>query len=350
MPCISTEAACLCGVLPCWPPPPPLFSSESEKLEKDEDEARNRTAFSDMGTPELRVLMMGLGGNLGNMDGRAVVIINAQGIVQVANNGCEPMFGFTKAELRGKNVALLIPEPTASLHQGYLRAYITTGRERMMNRTTYQLALHRLGHLVPIYATLAKVSGVGEDTVIMGVIERVVPDEGCATLWVGLQGDVMSCDTIVTDWLAYAHADLAGTPMLNLVVSGAGELERALQSARASVLLAEYNHHKKDVVRMAKAEALLPTSKSVGGAARTRSALPLPQVPTVFPQGCEGEEEEEGEVQPRHAAANHLLWGPSKAINQLLDLAQDAGQTEWVVPNVVVAHKYGVSVFVRVYV
>lgn len=294
-----------------------------------EEETRNRDAFTDMGTPELRVLMMGMGGNLGNADGRGVVIINAQGVVQMANDGCEDIFGYTKIELRGKNVSLLVPQPTASMHQGYLRAYITTGRTRMMGRTTYQLGQHKERHLVPVYATITRVSGLGEDTVIMGIIEEVLPEEGTATVWVSLEGGIMSCDRAATDWLAFTHQDLAGTPFVNLVARGAGLVHEALEGAKASVLLKEYNHHKMDAARMANAHVLTQnTSVALTQAMVTKSRRNSSMVSME---------------DSLPSAADTLLSGPSRAITKLFEMAQDDRQTEWSGGRVLLAHKFAVG-------
>jgi hypothetical protein len=37
------------------------------------------------------------------------------------------LFGYTKAELRGKNMNILLPSPISENHKGYIRSYISTG-------------------------------------------------------------------------------------------------------------------------------------------------------------------------------------------------------------------------------
>lgn len=52
-------------------------------------------------------------------DGRGIVIINAQGIVQMTNQAVHDIFGFGKTEMRGKNVSMLMPPELASVHNTY---------------------------------------------------------------------------------------------------------------------------------------------------------------------------------------------------------------------------------------
>jgi PAS domain S-box-containing protein len=39
------------------------------------------------------------------------------------------MFGYTKREIVGKSLSVIVPEPMGSQHDAYMRAYIETGKE-----------------------------------------------------------------------------------------------------------------------------------------------------------------------------------------------------------------------------
>jgi PAS domain S-box-containing protein len=49
----------------------------------------------------------------------AIVIVGANGIIQLVNNQCENIFGYNKNELEGCNVDLLLPERFRIIHPGY---------------------------------------------------------------------------------------------------------------------------------------------------------------------------------------------------------------------------------------
>lgn len=60
----------------------------------------------------------------------ALVHADAQGLIQVWNQGAERIFGFTAAEAIGQSLDLIIPEPLRARHwQGY-RTTMQTGESR----------------------------------------------------------------------------------------------------------------------------------------------------------------------------------------------------------------------------
>jgi PAS domain S-box-containing protein len=54
--------------------------------------------------------------------------LNRLGCIDSANPVALAMFGYNKRDLLGKNIAMLVPPPMNARHDGYLRAYLDSGR------------------------------------------------------------------------------------------------------------------------------------------------------------------------------------------------------------------------------
>ncbi len=61
-----------------------------------------------------------------------LITIDERGTIQSVNLAAQRMFGYTAAELTGRNVNELMPAPYAAEHDGYLARYLATGERRVI--------------------------------------------------------------------------------------------------------------------------------------------------------------------------------------------------------------------------
>lgn len=85
-----------------------------------------------------------------------IITINASGVIQSASDSVLRVFGWSPAELIGRNVSVLMPEPHRSFHDGYLARYAATGRTRILNRPRRLDAVRRDGTRFPVELSVSR--------------------------------------------------------------------------------------------------------------------------------------------------------------------------------------------------
>ncbi len=93
----------------------------------------------------------------------AIVTIDARGIVQGANPAVERMFGYTEAELIGRNVSMLMPKDLADAHDGFIARHLATGERRIIGIGREVVGQHKDGSSVPVHLSVGKFVEGGAD-------------------------------------------------------------------------------------------------------------------------------------------------------------------------------------------
>lgn len=93
----------------------------------------------------------------------SVITINMQGIVQNASANTQALFGYTPAELIGRNLDLLIPESVRNRHSGYFIGDLRNDAGRVLGAGPREMkALHRDGSEFPIEIAVSEFLFQGE--------------------------------------------------------------------------------------------------------------------------------------------------------------------------------------------
>lgn len=92
----------------------------------------------------------------------AVVAIDRQGRIVLFNPAAERIFGYSYAEVQGRPVHILMPEPYASEHADYIARYEQTGERRAIGRIRTVAARRKGGEVFPIELSVAEVTADDE--------------------------------------------------------------------------------------------------------------------------------------------------------------------------------------------
>lgn len=79
-----------------------------------------------------------------------IVTIDDKGIIESANSAIEKIFGYSQAELLGKNISILMPEPYCSQHNDYIKAYLKTHNKKIIGIGRQVFGIKKNGQVFPM--------------------------------------------------------------------------------------------------------------------------------------------------------------------------------------------------------
>lgn len=92
----------------------------------------------------------------------AIIVIDAHGRMESFNAAAERLFGYTEADVVGKNVHVLMPSPYHEEHDAYLARYLGTGTRRIIGTGREVTGLRRDGTTFPLHLSVGAVMVGGE--------------------------------------------------------------------------------------------------------------------------------------------------------------------------------------------
>ncbi|MDQ3268111.1 MAG: PAS domain S-box protein, partial [Pseudomonadota bacterium] len=101
-----------------------------------------------------------------------VITIDEKGIIRSANPVVEKLFGYTRDEVIGQNVSMLMPEPHRGGHDGYMEKYYQTGQAKIIGIGREVEGLHKNGERIAVYLAVSEYF-VGEKRYFTGILRDV---------------------------------------------------------------------------------------------------------------------------------------------------------------------------------
>jgi two-component system sensor kinase FixL len=103
------------------------------------------------------------------MDG--IITIDSRGHIESFNPAAERMFGYSAAEVLGRNVSLLMTSPNREEHDEYLSRYLTTGERRIIGIGREVTAQRRDGSTFPVDLSVSEV--FDDRRLFMGIVRDI---------------------------------------------------------------------------------------------------------------------------------------------------------------------------------
>jgi two-component system sensor kinase FixL len=120
----------------------------------------------------------------------AMVVIDDQGSILSFSPAAEAMFGYAVGEVVGRNVSMLMPEPEASRHDGYLRNYHHTGQQRVIGKVRRVHGMRKDGSTFP-HELFVGEAAAGDRKVFTGFLRDLTAREAAENATRELQAELV---------------------------------------------------------------------------------------------------------------------------------------------------------------
>jgi two-component system sensor kinase FixL len=147
----------------------------------------------------------------------AMIVIDEGGIIQSFSSAAERQFGYSAAEVIGKNVNLLMPSPYRENHDGYIERYLRTGERRIIGIGRLVIGERKDGSTFPMELAVGEMRS-GDRHFFTGFIRDITQRQASEARLQELQSELVHMSRLTAmGQMASALAHELNQPLLAIV-------------------------------------------------------------------------------------------------------------------------------------
>lgn len=98
-----------------------------------------------------------------------IFVIDSKGMIRMANRAASLLFGYSRGELIGSNISMLMPQPHRDEHDRYLSNYLETGKAKIIGIGREEHGLRKDGTLFPMKLSVSRIE-LNDEIFFAGII------------------------------------------------------------------------------------------------------------------------------------------------------------------------------------
>lgn len=206
----------------------------------------------------------------------AIIVVDANGIVQSFNQGAEHIFGYRAAEVVGREISMLMPAAAGARHDERGSAFLLTDQRPVIG--TELDGRRKDGSILPLEASFGEWRDAKGARFFTGVLRDITERRAALARQTLLAREV---DHRAKNALAVVQSVLRLTPVTEPKAFAAAVEARVAALARAHSLLAEEGWTGADLRTMAERELAAYSAPHQEGGSVSLDGPPFPLVPTA---------------------------------------------------------------------
>lgn len=181
----------------------------------------------------------------------AMIVIDTGGTIQSFSAAAERLFGHEAADVRGKNVSVLMPSPYREAHDGYLERYVRTGERRIIGIGRVVVGERKDGSTFPMELAVGEMIS-GRDRYFTGFVRDLTERQEADARLQELQAELVHISRLsAMGEMASTLAHELNQPLTAIAnyMKGSSRIVDEIQSERAALLKSALDKSAEQAIR-----------------------------------------------------------------------------------------------------